>query len=156
MMNRKPLGVSILELMVATTVLAVALVMVLSVLISAMRLDNQTHEMSLAKQQATFKLEQMRGFDYTTLVGMVTGAGGNYTEDFDVQGLSAQEGDPDGRCGHCLISSKDEAGVLLDPSGNNNLLRIHVRIDWRSRGGSNQSFDINGLRSDRGANWTGN
>ena len=175
--NHGKTGVSLLELMVATALLAVALVSIISVLISAMRLDNQTNEMSIAKQAAEFKLEHMRGYNgvnFPTMQTMVDLGGttrhmasqptsGNaaflgFVENFQIQGLKPQTGDQDGMCGFCLVSRFVEGSTLtrLDPTGADNLFRIHVRIDWVSNVGGNQSYELFGLISDRGANWTGN
>lgn len=154
------LGSSLLELMVSTGILAISIVTVVSVLISSMHLDNQTHEMSTADQAAQFKIEQLRGMTFATLVSMVTtdtdGDGDNntYREDFAVLGLSPTPDDADGMCGWAEVSRLDETGSPLDPSGNNNLLRLHVIVQWRSRSGGAQQVELFGLRSDRGENWT--
>ena len=146
---RRRAGFSLLELMVATAILAIALVASISVIVNSTLLETQAKETNTAKNAAQLQMQRLRGMNYEellTLVATVPGDGTIRTGSFGVYGLAVRRGDPDGECGWFEIRKR--AGAV-----NENILDLTVRIEWRSDRGRDQDFELVSVRTDRGLRW---
>jgi prepilin-type N-terminal cleavage/methylation domain-containing protein len=142
-------GFTLLELMVATAILAVALVATVSVLTNAMLLENQAEEQNTATNAAQLQMQRLRGMDFEVLLAMVNDPPGDGTSvegAFAVHGLRARGADADGDCGWFEIRKR--AGAV-----NDNVLDITVRIEWESRRNAAMEYQMVSVRSDRGMRW---
>lgn len=137
---------TLIEVMIAAAVLTLALTATISVIVNAMLLENQSHELNLAKNAAELQLQRLRGMPYSRLLDDIAdppGDGTRRTGSWFVAGLRVRDGDADGQCGWWQVEKR--AGAV-----NDNLLDIVVRVQWRSRRGGDQVFELRSMRSDRG------
>lgn len=150
-------GFSMVELMVALAIIAIALITLISVIITNMKLDNITREMAVASNAVNRQLEhwQSVGFQSVIVDRIDTqGTGGVYKEDFGVEGL--RNGDTTADPHFASTTTNDVGYVELSQNSTlgdgQNLVRILIRVDWRGPDGQMRSYAVETLRSDRGIN----
>ncbi|MHC4600871.1 MAG: prepilin-type N-terminal cleavage/methylation domain-containing protein [Planctomycetota bacterium] len=151
-------GLTLLELMVATAILAIGLLAMITVIVNSMHLEHQAKELNTAKNAAELQLQQLRGMPYLNLLNYIdappagiTVVGTTAHGNFDVIGLRLAVNpatgviDQDGMCGRFEVQ---KVGAV-----NDNLLNLNVFIEWRGQRGGNQTFQLSSMRSDRGTRW---
>jgi len=165
-MTRRPsrAGISLLDVLVAMTVLVVAIAGLASSLVSTLRLSRVNEETALADDAARALAARIRGSDFRDIFALynatpvddplATPAPG---PDFDVPGLDARTNDADGFVGRVLFPvgpgetlredavdaslgmprDLDGDGVVdaADHSGDYVLLPVTIRLDWRGPAG---------------------
>ena len=113
-------GFTLLEVLIASIVLAIALMGLLSAILYIHTLNQGSRENGLALRGASEKMEEVMSQDLDTVVA-------DYDLfAFDVEGLSEQQNDPDARVG--LVDIDDT---------NPDLLQVHIEVLWRGRTGNN-------------------
>mgnify|MGYP001581143603 CR=1 FL=1 len=113
-------GFTLLEVLIASIVLAIALMGLLSAILYIHTLNQGSRENELALRGASEKMEEVMSQDLDTVVA-------DYDLfAFDVEGLSEQQNDPDARVG--LVDIDDT---------NPDLLQVHIEVLWRGRTGNN-------------------
>lgn len=142
---RREQGFTLIELMVATAILAIALVMMITALVSAMHLETQSKEMTTARLAAELQMQRLRGLHYADLLGMIPAGLDTATGSFAVDALRVQRNDPDQIAGEFTIQKR--AGT------SDNLLDITVTVRWLGNKGGNQAFTLVSMISDRGMRW---
>lgn len=157
-------GMTLVEVMVAVVILTVSIAMLSSTISATMSHSDDKFERQLAVEAAMNVLERMRAepFDelfarYNTAPGDDPGGIGSAPgKHFDVPGLDAWEGDPDGFVGEIVLPAsgqqlieqaslpllgmpRDLNGDLLvdglDHADDYIVLPVHIRIVWRGAGG---------------------
>lgn len=162
-------GFSLLELIVAVTVLTIAAGAITSTLVISTSLTHINRETTLAVEAAQSAVESLRAvaFDeafarYNASPGDDPAAGASPGWTFDVPGLAPRPGDPDGRVGNILFPGDgfvlredvddrdlgmprdldgDGAIDALDHSGDYQVLPVRVRIEWTGEQGA-RSFEL--------------
>jgi Tfp pilus assembly protein PilV len=138
--------------MIATAILAVAILAVVTVIINSISLERSSKELNIAKNAAELQMQQLRGLPFgavpQSLLDMIDtqGDGNVFQGNFNVVGLRVQPGDADQQCG--WFELRKRAGAV-----NENLIDITVRIDWAPAQGRAQQFMLVSMRSDRGTRW---
>jgi type II secretory pathway pseudopilin PulG len=66
----------------------------------------------------------------------------NHNSDFEVQGLTVQPGDADGKCGRVIFE--------YGPDGDTSFYTVTVRVDWRGRAGDRTIESVHYLANVRG------
>ena len=157
-------GFALVEVLVASGVLTIAVVGMAGAMLSSMALQRSESEATLARLAAQQALENMQAVDFAEVwacynaataddVGLTTPARG---ATFVVQGLTPVEGDLDGRCGAIEFPETNGAlredfvdgalGMPMDLDGDGavdtadhgadyTLLPVRVRVDWRGPSG---------------------
>ncbi len=157
-------GFALVEVLVASGVLTIAVVGMAGAMLSSMALQRSESESTIARLSAQQVLETMQAVDFSEVwacynastaddAGLVTPARG---ATFVVQGLTPVEGDADGRCGSIEFPETNGAlredvvdaalGMPMDLDGNGTvdtanhasdytLLPVRVRVDWRGPSG---------------------
>jgi type II secretory pathway pseudopilin PulG len=154
---------ALLDVMIAATVLAVALTSMMTLIVSSVKLGRVNRENTLANEAARRQLEVLHSADFDTLFTAFTAA-----PDFAVRGLAPQPGDPDGMAGQILFPSVGAAlredvndpglgmprdlngdGVIdfANHAGDYQVLPVRVRISWRGISGA-RSVDLTTLVMD--------
>ena len=142
-------GFSLLEVMMAVSIIAIALVGLLSVITECVNLDKDTSEMNTAMWQAKQMIENIRGQGFVSIPAYLnTGTG--VGPDFEVPGLSPQTADTDGfnphRCGEVILNSvlqnNVETAAPTFAAWTYNALDqaydVTVRVSWRGVRGNRQ------------------
>ena len=154
-----------MEVLIAATVLVVALAGALGGVISTSVLGDTDRESTIAYQAARRAMEGLQAADYSSLVQRYndnpdddpSGVGTAPGAAFDVFGLDPQPGDPDGRIGRILLPLSADGtlretivdplfGMPRDLSGNgvidgadhqsdHVILPVRVRVEWRGQSG---------------------
>jgi type II secretory pathway pseudopilin PulG len=104
-------GLTLLELMIATVVLVIAISGLLATFINILSLNETSRKLSLAIAACQDKLEEIRNSSFSTLFTTYNGM------HFDPDGFLAQDA---------------EGNVYID-NANPNLLEVCVSISWRER-----------------------
>ena len=157
-------GFALVEVLVASGVLTIAVVGMAGAMLSSMALQRSESESTLARLGAQQVLETMQAVDYAEVwacynastaddAGLGTAARG---ATFVVQGLTPVEGDADGRCGTIefptvngalredvvdaalgmpMDLNADSAIDTADHASDYTLLPVRVRVDWRGPSG---------------------
>ncbi|MBN4049961.1 hypothetical protein JYT84_00875 [bacterium AH-315-M10] len=105
--------------MAAVAILAIALMGLISAIMSIMRLNELARLNTLATSAAKTTAAEVEGADFSTAYGTYNG----YT--FDVAGLTAKQGDPDGK-----------VGLVTVDNTNPDLLVVKILLEWRGRSGN--------------------
>jgi prepilin-type N-terminal cleavage/methylation domain-containing protein len=114
-------GMTLVEVMLAITVLAVGAFSALSTLTSAMALDEELKERGVAMRAAMTKIESIVAYDYNNNINnLVTYWNQGANNAFTVEGLKAQNGAP------------NHGGVTVDVSDPSRI-RFTVTIRWQTR-----------------------
>jgi len=156
---------TLIEVMLALTILAVAVLAFSQALIATSRSTATTREMALAEQAVRQVVESMHAAEFAEVFALYDssaandpdGAGTAPGQDFDVPGLDALSGDGDGMVGEVVfpegapgVLREDLAQVELgmprdlngdgidanDHSGDYQLLPVLVRVRWRGANGT--------------------
>lgn len=142
-------GFSLVELMVAVAIIAIALVSLISVIVTNIKLDDMTRELIVATNAANLELERLRGVNYNTGIRDLL-VGGAYQEDFAVRGLRLlpPASDPRKKTADLpgYIDIRSEAG------SDDNIVDIRVFVDWLGADGNTKTVELVSKRSDRGVN----
>lgn len=117
MPSRTDGGFSVVELMIALSLVVVVLLSLFVTVGSTHRLARESDETALAKNGVRQMAEQVRSLTFEA-------ASGYDGFDFDIPGLRARPGDSDALPGEILVSS-----VSLE------LLEITIRAEWRNSDG---------------------
>lgn len=162
--RRAAAGFTLLEGMIAFTMLCIAMVGVLSTMVETKALRVATRETMLASQAAQGVLDDMSAQDFAQLFALYNAdpaddPGGNGTAPgnaFDVRGLTPRRGDFDGMVGSiefpggpgALLESAVDPGLGMphdlnsdgvidgnDHSASYTLFPVRVRVEWLSEGG---------------------
>ena len=158
-------GFSLVELMVALTVLAVAVGLTGSAMVSMANYAETARESSVARSAIAETIESLRAYPFAQVFAdhnEVTGDDGAGAPGaaFDVLGLAPQDGDPDGRVGRIVFSADPANGAALredldlpllglpadldldgapdgdDHAGDYRLLPVRVVVEWQGKTGS--------------------
>jgi type II secretory pathway pseudopilin PulG len=124
--KNKKSGFTLLELMIGTSVLIVALVGLLSSFAYLISLNENSSKLTLAMAACQSKMEEMRGSDFTTLHTTYNGTS------FDPGGFPSGEA---------------KGSVYIDNS-NPNLLQVFVSVSWMTRSNRviGEDKNLNGAR----------
>jgi hypothetical protein len=165
--RRSRAGISLLDVTVGIVVLLVGVLSYVQSLVSIERMQMRTLEAGRATQAARAVLEALQAEAFPEAFRSYNGepaddpggAGTAPGSAFDVEGLTAQRGDPDGRCGEVVFPTLDGApGVLredvafaqlgmprdlngdlgidaADHSMNYRILPVLVRVRWQGPAG---------------------
>lgn len=128
-------GFTLLELMIASAVLIVALVGLLGVFAHMISLNENSGKLTLAIAACQAKLEEMRNSSFSTLYTNYNGTSFN----------------PAG------FSSGEAKGAVSINNSNPNLLQVFVSVSWRTRSNrvTGEDINLNGVR-DGGEDLNGN
>lgn len=131
-------GISIVELMVALAVIAIALFALISMITHTVAIKEAQKELSIAKQAAATKLEEIKSILYSTIAGTYSAASSTTYNDVDnvttyslpnnlfpVKGLNRPV-TPD----TTFVTSKEGQGKITIDATNAELLDITVEIKW--------------------------
>lgn len=123
-------GMTLVEVMLAITVLAVGAFSALSTLTNAMALDEELKERATAMRAAMSKIESIAAYDYNNNINNLV----NYwnqaaNKDFVVEGLKGQNGAA--QPGSITIDTTDPARI-----------RIAVTIRWETRKGAQRVLSL--------------
>lgn len=142
---------TLLDVTIAATVLAIAITALMGLIFSSVRLGRVNRENVLAMQAARRAIEEMNTVDFANVFTTYRD-----NPDFAVTGLAAQVGDPDGMAGQfqfptvgtALREDVADAGLgmprdldgdgLVDAANhadNYRILPVRVRISWRGVSG---------------------
>ncbi|MBI4616580.1 MAG: prepilin-type N-terminal cleavage/methylation domain-containing protein [Planctomycetes bacterium] len=124
-------GFSMIELIMASIVLAIALMGTLSAIFAIHRMDQAARENELATQGATEMMEEV----FSSNLSSVFSTYNNYP--FDVKGLSEQEADPDNR-----------VGLVTVDNTNPSLISVSIEVAWRGVSG-NRRIQFDSKMADR-------
>lgn len=123
-------GMTLVEVMLAITVLAVGAFSALSTLTNAMALDEELKERATAMRAAMTKIESVVAYDYNNNINnLVTYWNQAANKDFVVEGLKLQNGAA--TQGSITIDSTDPARI-----------RFTVTVRWETRSGANRSLSL--------------
>jgi Tfp pilus assembly protein PilV len=114
-------GLTLLELMIATGILVVAISGLLAIFASLLSLNENSRKLGLAIAACQDKMEEMRNSNFDTLF---TAYNGTY---FDPDGFLAQEA---------------EGNVYINNT-NQDLLEVCVSVSWRERSNKTSGEDAN-------------
>jgi prepilin-type N-terminal cleavage/methylation domain-containing protein len=157
-------GFSLLELLLALAVLTVAIGLTSSTIVSISGYAVTARENSLARSAVTQMLEELRSGDFDQLFAAynavtVDDGPGAPGAAFDVLGLTAQDGDPDGRVGRIELPADPFDGSVLredlvseafglpadldldgvidgqDHSGDYRMLPVRIVVEWQGETG---------------------
>lgn len=121
-------GFSLLEVMMAVSIIAIALMGLMSVIASCVTLDRDTQELNTAMWQAKQMIENIKAQGFVSVADYVDtsdndGLGPNHTGvvanfgSFDVPGLTPQTTDSDGfnphLCGKVMVNSITQGAVVI-------------------------------------------
>lgn len=120
---RKSRGLSLLEIMIALAVLAIALSGIISATLHGQTMQDLNRQLDLARNAAMTKMEEVRARDFTTIVTTYGGAA-NANNRFGVTGL---------RPPPSVLAN--QIGVVSLDASNANLIEVRVRVDWQSQKG---------------------
>lgn len=164
-----------MEILCAVSVLLLGTLGFSLALVSSMQLSSVNRERALATEAARRVLEEIRDQDFSRVFALYDSNSANDGgvaapgKAFDVEGLTAQEGDADGRVGEILMpmiglqlredSSNAGLGMPHDLDGNGGvdaqnhaanykLLPLAVRVSWRSERGP-QTVQLKTILSQR-------
>jgi len=143
---------SLLDVMIAATVLAVAITSLMALIVSSIKLGRVNRENALANEAARRQIEEMHAADFGTLFATFSAA-----PNFAVRGLAPQPADPDGFVGQVLFPTVgaalredvNDAGLgmprdldgdgLIDANnhaGDYRVLPVRVQVTWRGVSGN--------------------
>ena len=142
-------GFTLLELMIAITLISIVLIGLISALMSCMTLDKLSKEYNMAATAAKQELERLQIINYNDeIANKLAAGGGQITGDFDVPGLKISPKDSYG------ASNKSGYYIIKEVNaGDHNLVDIKVIIEWKTVVGRYKKIEIITRRSDRGENW---
>lgn len=106
-------GFSLVEVLVAAVVLAVAITGISGSILSSMALNRVNRDTAIAQQAARQVLEQIHGVPFDDVFEMYNNQAdmaGELGPNFAVPGLEVQVGDPDGFCGLVTLPAVDIGG----------------------------------------------
>ena len=115
-------GFTILEVMFASIVLAIAAVGLAAGLAQGGNLTTAVKQEIAARNAARGMLAEIGASPFDTVAALYN------DQDFEVPGLSAAAGDVDGKCGGIAFA--------YGPAGETNLYRVSVEVTWRHGNGS--------------------
>jgi prepilin-type N-terminal cleavage/methylation domain-containing protein len=123
-------GMTLVEVMLAITVLAVGAFSALSTLTNAMALDEELKERGTAMRAAMTKIESIVAYDYNNNINNLV----NYwsqtaNKAFVVEGLKGQNGAA--KQGSITFNTTDPARI-----------RVNVTINWETRKGQNRALSL--------------
>jgi type II secretory pathway pseudopilin PulG len=151
---RRRRGVTLLDVTIAATLLAVAITSLLSLIISAVRLSRVNHETALATQAAQRTIEQIQAAGFENIFATF-----NPNAGFAVVGLTPQRGDADGLVGLIQFPTVgaqlredvvdtglgmprdldgDGGTDAADHAGDYVVLPVRVRVAWRGVSGDRE------------------
>jgi prepilin-type N-terminal cleavage/methylation domain-containing protein len=123
-------GMTLVEVMLAITVLAVGAFSALSTLTNAMALDEELKERATAMRAAMTKIESIVAYDYNNNINnLVSYWNQAANKDFAVEGLKGQNGLA--TQGSITIDTTDQARI-----------RFTVTIRWETRKGQQRSLAL--------------
>lgn len=126
--KKKNQGISLLELMIAMAVIAIALLQLVNVIIHTINTKQSTEELAKAKEAASSMIEQIRATTYDSIVTNFQ----NTT--FSVEGLTLGTGG---------AGTSPTGSVTIDDS-NANLLDVRVAVTWTSKS-TNRTYETRAL-----------
>ena len=163
--SRRRAGFTLIELLCAVAVLLLGTLGFSRALVSSLELARSNRERTLATEAARRVLEEIRDQNFAQVFALYDASTANDPGGtapgaaFDVEGLTAQEGDADGRVGEIVLPvlglqlredvndaalgmphdlDADGAVDALDHSGDYKLLPVLVRVAWKTKGGPMQ------------------
>lgn len=158
-------GFTLIEVMVAGIIIILAATMLVASLQYCMRASQSAREKTLALNGARAMVERLRGTPVRRIY-LAYGPGGTAGPDFDVEGLSAADGDADGRPGkitfyddesadapevglpHDLNGDEDTDDSGADVTDNYRLVPVRITVSWRGAAG-NKSATFYAIIGDR-------
>ena len=155
--GRRQDGWTLVEIVISTVILLTLLMGFSYGLVSSTSLGKATREQGTAREAARARIEEMRATNFEQVLALF---GGTH---FDVQGLTARPGDPDGHVGEVIFPLSEDGelredidlprlGMPRDLSGEGDLdeldhaadyrlLPVLVRLEWRGSSGD-ASFEL--------------
>jgi len=150
-------GFSLLEVMVAVAVLAIALVCLCSTLISSMVLNQNAKEYDIALNAARAKLQEWQtstssGNTYTAhVITDRLALSETWETNFDVPGLNISLHDSHGSstmAGYVRITCiANDATLVGPPDLQHTLANIQIIVEWRGRHGRDLKVEVSGRLS---------
>jgi prepilin-type N-terminal cleavage/methylation domain-containing protein len=126
-------GFTLIELMMGSFVLSVSLLGMFGLMATSFGMSRSAREMTVAKNAAMRKLEEVRELSRTNPSQVVATYGSvSNARNFEVDTLSATADDVDGKPGEVTIEPAAFGHQLLD---------VAVRVQWKSGAGP-KSFEI--------------
>jgi prepilin-type N-terminal cleavage/methylation domain-containing protein len=116
-------GLSLLEIMIALAILAVALSGIISATLHGQTMQDLNRQLDLARAACVSKMEELRARNWDTIVTLYGGLP-NANNRFGVPGLRPPP----------AVAANQMGVVTLDVT-NANLLEVRVRVDWQSQKG---------------------
>lgn len=161
--RRSRRGVTLLDVTIAATLLAIAITSLMGLIVSSIRLGRVNRESVLANQAARRAIEEMRAVAFEDIFTTYRDA-----PDFAIRGLQPQTNDVDGMVGQYLFPTVgtalredvDDAGLGMprdlngdgavdaaDHAGDYRVLPVRVRVSWRGVSG-NRTIELTTLMMD--------
>lgn len=141
--GRRQAGVSLVELMIALGIIAIALMAIISSLVHTMRSKEYQRELTHAKQAATSKLEEIRAKAANS--GAFSSASADYLptlyangSTFNVEGLALPSNTAGGKKALGTI-------VLRQTLGDDRLLDFEVQVKWLGVSAKEETFTARGM-----------
>ena len=115
-------GATLIEVLVATTVLMLALLAFTRVIVSSLSATDSQHEASVARSAAQQMIERLQATEFESVFALYNefpdddpdGPGTAFGKNFQVSELSARSGDADGLVGEVLFPISLDSNGLLD------------------------------------------
>ena len=169
-MARRTAGLSLVELMIALVVIAIALLAIFSLVVSSSQVQQETREKALAYNAARLKIEEMRSKTFSSIWSIYK-AGGSTGNTFAVDGLQPIAGDAavgfiffpernnllsetvaDSELGMPKDLNRD--GDALDDDVTNGatiykILPVRIRIRWQGVGDKSTSVTVTSFITDK-------
>jgi prepilin-type N-terminal cleavage/methylation domain-containing protein len=157
-------GFSLIELMVAVAIITISIVTLVSVILTNMKLNEMSRELSIASNAANEQLEHWQGTGFNSVIVNLIDVQGSgtpktYRTDFVVNGIKANDlpqTDPRADSFFTVLGNNQIGYVELSQDATlgdgQNFVRILIRVDWMGVDGQPRHFQVETRRSDRGIN----
>ena len=136
-------GFTIIEIMIALGVIAIALFSMVSMISHTSSQKESLREVSLAKEAASKKLDELKGMAWTNLLATFTTVGTRtVSQDFPVEGLTYSL--------NPTYPNKGQGTCTRIFNLNPDLLEVEIRVEWQGVFGSLYKDSITGNNVPKG------